>query len=833
MQLRGLTVALNKNVVLQNNGQLYAMLNGSDSDNTVNGSVAIDVGGGVVNTGGLRADYTSNTPNSGAKITINGALTGSTPFTKTGPGVLTLNSSASTFNGSTTVNDGTLIVNGILLGNMTITPSQTVISSQNIVTTLAGTGTLGAGGGTVTVGGTLSDVSGGAISPGPDGTSGSVGTLTLNNLTFNSPSPTYGGTINFDLAPTPSGSNDLLSLTGNLSLSASARTTIAINEVGGQGSIVGTYRLINYSGSETGSAAANLTLAGVAVNSRRTYTLNDATPHQINLVVGGTPANLTWVGDGTSNSWNVANATNTVWSSSVPPNIFYNLDAVAFTDNGNNALDIKVDDRAGGYVQPGSITINDSLKNYTFSGMGKITGAAGLAKSGTGTVILKNGSAGNVNDFSGPITINGGVLQIGDGATAYTSIGTGPIANNAQLVFNQTGSNTVAGIISGSGSVEQRGSSSTLTLSAANLYDGVTLITGGILQAGNDSALGSTVGGTTISNGATLDINNFNLGSEAITVQGAGVSNYGAIVNNNTATSTTAQQALRFVTMAGDTTFGGVSNAGAANSGRWDIRGTTSAQSSLSTNGHAYNLTKVGNNQVSLVATTVDPALGDVTVNQGVLELELTTTLGDPTHTVTVDGGAGTPGTMDNATLQFYNMATPLNKNVVLQNGGSLYAKSNSLATDNTISGNVYIADTSGLLNTGGTRSDITTAVTGTTMTLNGALQNVSGGSSAAAVYKLGPGTVILANATNSFNGTVNLNDGTLVVNGSLAGSITMASSPTGVRTTLSGTGAYCRPCSGCIRHQYCPGRIRRQRRNRHAQPGQFSHAWWQWPGTG
>ena len=55
-----------------------------------------------------------------------------------------------------------------------------------------------------------------------------------------------------------------------------------------------------------------------------------------------------------------------------------------------------------------------------------------------------------------------------------------------------------------------------------------------------------------------LDINNMNLGLEQITVQGQGVNNFGAIVNNNTAVSTAPQQALRFVTLTGDTTFGGV-----------------------------------------------------------------------------------------------------------------------------------------------------------------------------------------------------------------------------------------------------------------------------------
>ena len=736
-------------------------------------------------------------------MTINGPITGSTTLTKTGPGTVTLISPSSTFSGTTTMNDGTLVVNGTLPGNMTIAPSDPGSSAPtNVSPTLAGIGTVGAGGGTVTVSGTASSVFGGVIAPGINALAGSAGTLTLNNLTFNSTSSTYGGAMDFDISTSPSSGNDLLNLTGNLSLSATAKTNIAINEISGAGSMTnGTYRLINYSGSKAGTAAANLNLTGVVTGSRRTYALDDSVSHQINLIVGGASASLTWVGDGISNNWDVANTSNGVWSGA-SPNAFYNLDSVSFTDSGNNAVPINIDASAG-YVQPASITVN-AAKNYTFGGSGKITGATGLNKSGAGTLILDNGGSGNTNDFSGPININAGILQIGDGATPNTSIGSGAITDNAQLIFNQVENHTVSGVISGTGSVEQRGASSVLTLSGNNTYTGITLVTAGTLQAGSGTALGSSVAGTTISSGATLDINNQTLLSEAITVQGSGVlgvdgNPIGAIVNTNTASSNTPQQALRFVTLTGDTTFGGVSNAGTANTGRWDIYGTTSAPSSLSTGGHAYNLTKVGTNQVSLVRTTVDPALANVYINVGVLELEYTSTLGDPTQTVTVDGtaGLGQPlgSSMATGTLQLYNLSTPLNKNILLQNEGALYAKSNSLATDNTISGTVYIADSGGTLNAGGVRSDITTANASTTMTLNGPLQNAAGGTSAANLYKLGPGTVILANATNSFSGTANLMDGVFVVNGAFTGSIVMSQN-TGstVRTTLSGTGSIAGP---------------------------------------
>ena len=73
--------------------------------------------------------------------------------------------------------------------------------------------------------------------------------------------------------------------------------------------------------------------------------------------------------------------------------------------------------------------------------------------------------------------------------------------------------------------------------------------------------------------------------------------------------------------------------------GRWAFRAQTGS-ATLSTGGHAYNLTKTGNNQIMLVNTNTDAALANVTVNEGVLSLEGTTTLGNPSNTITVNGTA-------------------------------------------------------------------------------------------------------------------------------------------------------------------------------------------------
>src|SRR4030095_12129311 len=73
-------------------------------------------------------------------------------------------------------------------------------------------------------------------------------------------------------------------------------------------------------------------------------------------------------------------------------------------------------------------------------------------------------------------------------------------------------------------------------------------------------------------------------------------------------------------------------------SGRWDIRGAGAALTTLSPD---YVLTKTGGNQVSFVGVAVDPTLGDIDIQGGLLGFETTTTsMGNPASNLTVRAGA-------------------------------------------------------------------------------------------------------------------------------------------------------------------------------------------------
>ncbi len=131
---------------------------------------------------------------------------------------------------------------------------------------------------------------------------------------------------------------------------------------------------------------------------------------------------------------------------------------------------------------------------------------AGVIQNGNGVVALtKSGPAmlilAGSNSYSGGTTISSGTLQVGNGGAAGT-LGSGAVADNGVLVFNRSDSSTVANAISGSGSVTQAGSGTTI-LTGSNSY-GATTISSGTLQVGNGGTAGTLGSGGVTDNGALV-----------------------------------------------------------------------------------------------------------------------------------------------------------------------------------------------------------------------------------------------------------------------------------------------------------------------------------------
>jgi fibronectin-binding autotransporter adhesin len=174
---------------------------------------------------------------------------------KSGLGTLEL-ADVSTYTGVTTVNAGTLLVTGSIAGSTT---------TVNSGATLGGSGTVGP-----------VSVVGGTLSPGT-----SPGTLTTGTLSLDSAS-----VLKFELAlagTAGGGVNDLINVTGNLTLDG----TVQVTGLGGFSN--GTYRLINYSGTLTNNT---LNLESGFLAAHPGSSVDTATAGQVNLAVIPEPGAL-------------------------------------------------------------------------------------------------------------------------------------------------------------------------------------------------------------------------------------------------------------------------------------------------------------------------------------------------------------------------------------------------------------------------------------------------------------------------------------------------------------------------------------------------------------
>ena len=634
--------ALNSTFNLTKTGVGKQTLYGTDSRAGVSDTVdqgILEIGNGGA-TGTLASGVTVNANgtlafNRSGTLNFAGSVYGPGAVAQNGTGVLILGTDGHT--GPTWVNSGTLAIGAgtsIVGGSpvtvqsgatLDLTPGTGVYVQYNQV--LAGAGLvkgdlfLGSAStlsGTLTVQGNLTTGDSSTNSPGGYYSAGTIavaGSYTCGNNSY----------LVYDLAnvTTPGGgTNDLLTVSGNFDLSQPCTLVIHGTPTSG------TYILATF-GSFTG-AAANLAVSGSA---RFVYTVTRV-GNTLRLGVTGNGGNLVWRGDGGNNFWD-ADPANKDWLNTGTSvlDAFNPGDNVTFNDTSANPL---VNLTAA--VLPNSLTIN-ATSNYTFANAGgSIDGPVALTKTNSGTLTIES-----VNNFSGPVNLNGGTLAVaavalngtpsplGIGSTlafnggtfAYTGVDVPAAGFNRQIALGPNGGTFeqastggtyffLTNLIAGGGSFTKVGVQQLIFGDYAsgtgnNTYTGITYVSNGQLQIRHTNALGSVVAKTVVTEPGEVAAGGGLQGAilEPFDLSGNGAGN-GALQANDGGTLPTFAGVITLVTNAG---IGGGANL--------YLAGPLTGPGMLS---------KVGGNTVTLLTTPT--YLGGTYIASGFLQLGTNGTTG-------------------------------------------------------------------------------------------------------------------------------------------------------------------------------------------------------------
>ncbi|MBD7993667.1 autotransporter-associated beta strand repeat-containing protein, partial [Ochrobactrum sp. Sa2BUA5] len=285
-----------------------------------------------------------------------------------------------------------------------------------------------------------------------------------------------------------------------------AGTTIMTGYSGGfTGTIIITGGTLQFgNGAAGGAMAAKSIVTGTDASHHGTLVANRAADFVYNGVISGN-GNVEQMGTGTATLAGINTFTGglTLTRGTVAVSSDSNLgDASGALHFNGGKLQVTADMSSAREItlSASSNTISvDNGKTLVLSGQleNDQLAAGQLIKSGNGTLILAA-----QNSYSGPTTISGGILQLGDG----TSDGMiqGSIIDNANLVIANKNDTSLSNTISGGGVLTQNGPA-ILTLSGNNSYSGGTHFKGGIVSVAQDANLGLTAGALSF-DGGTLQI---------------------------------------------------------------------------------------------------------------------------------------------------------------------------------------------------------------------------------------------------------------------------------------------------------------------------------------
>lgn len=478
------------------------------------------------------------------------------------------------------------------------------------------------------------------------------------------------------------------------------------------------YGIISDTGAVIQSGSGTLTLEGINTYTGKTV-INSGTLSVAYLDNGGTNSNIgasaatagnlvfrggtlayTGAGNGTNRLFTLDVNGGTIDASGTGTLRFTATGTMAFEGTGARTL-----------ILSGSNT-GDNRLNIAINNDGG-GNATSIIKTGTGKWIL-NGN----NGATGTVTISNGTLQIGNGGTTGSIAGN--VVNGGVLIFNRSDALSYSGNISSTGSVTKTGTG-TLTLSGNNTFSGGVTISAGTLRAGSTSALGHYDNTITVSSGAALDINGYNLQNytKEIILNGQVDASTGALIN----TGAVQQNAIGKVSLGSNTSIGN-DGGNAVEIGR-GIGGTV-------LNGNGFTLTKIGTNDLKLAGT--GSGLASVIVNAGRLSQETADAFGNAP--VIVNGGA---------VLSSYYSMTVAN-NITLNDQSTLRSSSNA----------AHVTEYTGTITTSGNDTLLNNGTN--TVTLSGVIEGTG------TIIKKNAGIFRLSNTGNTFSGGLTVLSGTLQI---------------------------------------------------------------------
>ena len=542
-----------------------ATTNGVEVGSTFSLTGTLQIGAGGTAVGNVTDNSALAFDRSGT-LTFGGVISGTGSLTQLGTGT-TILTGANTYSGGTTISGGTLALSGagtIASSSGVIDNGTFDISASNApgatITTLSGTGGVTLGANTLTLSNASAGANGtfgGAIS-GTGGLTLAAGTETLTGAnTYTGNTTISGGTLALSGAGTIASSSGVID-NGTFDISASNAPGATITTLSGTGGVTlgaNTLTLSNASAGANGTFGGAISGTGGLTLAAGTETLTGANTYTGNTTISGGTLALSGAGTIASSSGVIDNGTFDISASNAPGATITTLSGTGGVTLGANTLTLSnasagangtfggaisgtggltlaagTETLTGANTYTGNTTIGSgstlviggagSLGAGSYAGnitdggtfeysssatqtlSGVISGAGALTQNGTGTLTLTG-----VNTYTGNTTIaSGSTLQIGGSGSLGGGSYAGTISDSGMFEYSSSANQTLSGVISGAGTlVKDTSATSTLTLTGANTYTGLTTISAGTLQISGAGSLGSGNYAGNISDNGTFE----------------------------------------------------------------------------------------------------------------------------------------------------------------------------------------------------------------------------------------------------------------------------------------------------------------------------------------